>query len=157
MSEFKVAQRESQSISILELRGYLDAHTAPKLDADLDIATRVAQALGAIDQATGALVPPVHTSTTYVRDRDYKLPGPWSYGRPDNPTVEAAEAVLASIEGGAGALLFASGTAAFTTRLPGPQARRPRRGAQGDVLGVARMAARAAAALGRRRRPRGHD
>src|SRR5262249_52242681 len=82
--------------------------------ADLDIATRVAQALGAIDKATGALVPPVHTATTYVRDRDYQLAGPWSYGRPDNPTVEAAEAVLASIEGGAGALLFASGTAAFT-------------------------------------------
>jgi len=83
--------------------------------ADLDIATRVAQALGAVDHATGALVPPVHTSTTYLRDRDYKLTGPWSYGRPDNPTVEAAEAVLASIEGGVGALLFASGTAAFTT------------------------------------------
>jgi cystathionine gamma-synthase len=83
--------------------------------ADLDIATRVAQALGAVDRGTGALVPPVHTSTTYVRDRDYKLPGSWSYGRPDNPTVEAAEAVLASIEGGVGALLFASGTAAFTT------------------------------------------
>jgi len=32
MSEFKVAQRESRSISILELRGYLDAHTAPKLE-----------------------------------------------------------------------------------------------------------------------------
>jgi cystathionine gamma-synthase len=83
--------------------------------AELDIATRVAQALGVIDQATGALVPPVHSSTTYVRDRDYKLPGAWSYGRPDNPTVEAAEAVLASIEGGAGAMLFASGTAAFTS------------------------------------------
>src|SRR6185312_11459927 len=83
--------------------------------ADLDIATRVAQALGVFDHATGALVPPVHSSTTYVRDRDYKLPGSWSYSRPDNPTVEAAEAVLASIEGGAGALLFASGTAAFTT------------------------------------------
>src|SRR5262249_51068752 len=35
--------------------------------------------------------------------------------RPDNPTVEAAEKVLASIEGGAGALLFASGTAAFAS------------------------------------------
>jgi cystathionine gamma-synthase len=83
--------------------------------ADLDIATRVARALGAIDETTGALIPPVHTATTYVRDRDYKLPGPWSYSRPDNPTVETAEAVLASIEGGEGALLFASGTAAFTS------------------------------------------
>src|SRR4030095_14390005 len=90
------------------------ALTAVADRADLDIATRVARALGAIDQATGALIPPVHTATTYVRGRDYKLPGPWSYSRPDNPTVETAEAVLASIEGGAGALLFASGTAAFT-------------------------------------------
>ena len=83
--------------------------------ADLDIATRVARALGAIDEATGALIPPVHTATTYVRGRDYKLPGRWSYSRPDNPTVETAEAVLASIEGGASALLFASGTAAFAS------------------------------------------
>jgi cystathionine gamma-synthase len=82
--------------------------------ADLDIATRVAQALGAVDQTTGALIPPVHTATTYVRGPDYKLPGRWSYSRPDNPTVEVAEAVLASIEGGAGAMLFASGTGAFT-------------------------------------------
>jgi cystathionine gamma-synthase len=80
----------------------------------LDIATRVAHALGAIDRTTGALVPPVHSATTYARDRDYKLPGAWSYGRPDNPTVEAGEAVLRSIEGGAGALLFPSGMAAAT-------------------------------------------
>jgi cystathionine gamma-synthase len=86
---------------------------------DLDIATRVARALGAIDQATGALVPPVHSSTTYVRGRDYKLPGEWSYGRPDNPTVEAVEAVLRSIEGGAGALLFSSGMAAATAVFQG--------------------------------------
>jgi anti-sigma B factor antagonist len=32
MSDFKVAQRESNSISVLELKGYLDAHTAPKLE-----------------------------------------------------------------------------------------------------------------------------
>jgi anti-sigma B factor antagonist len=32
MTEFKVAQREQQSVSVLELKGYLDAHTAPKLE-----------------------------------------------------------------------------------------------------------------------------
>jgi cystathionine gamma-synthase len=97
---------------------------------DLDIATRVARALGAIDQASGALVPPVHSSTTYVRDRDYKLPGTWSYGRPDNPTVEAVEAVLRSIEGGADALLFSSGmaaaTAVFQALTPGDHVVAPR-------------------------------
>ena len=32
MSDFRVAQRESNNISVLELKGYLDAHTAPKLE-----------------------------------------------------------------------------------------------------------------------------
>jgi len=32
MSEFKIAQRESNNISVLELKGYLDAHTAPRLE-----------------------------------------------------------------------------------------------------------------------------
>src|SRR5262249_59071147 len=62
----------------------------------------------------GPTTPPVHTATTFARGADYQLPGRWSYGRPDNPTVEAAEAVLNSLEGGAGALLFGSGMAAAT-------------------------------------------
>jgi anti-sigma B factor antagonist len=32
MSEFRIGQRESENVSILELKGYLDAHTAPKLE-----------------------------------------------------------------------------------------------------------------------------
>lgn len=32
MSEFKIAQRQKDSVSVLELKGYLDAHTAPKLE-----------------------------------------------------------------------------------------------------------------------------
>jgi anti-sigma B factor antagonist len=32
MSEFKIAHREKDAINILELKGYLDAHTAPKLE-----------------------------------------------------------------------------------------------------------------------------
>jgi cystathionine gamma-synthase len=84
--------------------------TEPKLHP----ATRAAQALDAMDAATGAIVPPVHTATTFARGPDYQLPGRWSYGRPDNPSVEAAEAVLRSLEGGAAALLFGSGMAAAT-------------------------------------------
>ena len=95
---------------------------APRSTSDADAmserklhpATRVAHALDATDRATGALVPPVHTATTYARGIDYELPDKWSYGRPDNPTVETAEAVLRSLEGGAGALLFGSGMAAAT-------------------------------------------
>lgn len=32
MSEFTIAQRERESVHVLELKGYLDAHTAPKLE-----------------------------------------------------------------------------------------------------------------------------
>ena len=35
MSEFKVAQRATDTVDILELKGYLDAHTAPKLEEAL--------------------------------------------------------------------------------------------------------------------------
>ncbi len=35
MSDFKVAQRQQDSINVLELKGYLDAHTAPKLEEAL--------------------------------------------------------------------------------------------------------------------------
>jgi anti-sigma B factor antagonist len=32
MSEFKVMQRDEPTVSILDLKGYLDAHTAPELE-----------------------------------------------------------------------------------------------------------------------------
>ncbi len=35
MSDFKIAQREQDSVSVLELKGYLDAHTASKLEEAL--------------------------------------------------------------------------------------------------------------------------
>ncbi len=84
-------------------------------DPNLKPATLAAQALGAGDERTGAIVPPVHTATTFARGADYELPGRWSYGRPDNPTTEAAEAVIAALEGGEAALLFGSGMAAATS------------------------------------------
>jgi cystathionine gamma-synthase len=74
-----------------------------------------AQAMGAIDQATRAVVPPIHLSTTFVRDPDNAYTSGYAYGRPDNATVRETEAVLAMLEeAGAGALLFASGMAAAT-------------------------------------------
>lgn len=32
MSDFKIAQRELDAVQVLELKGYLDAHTAPALE-----------------------------------------------------------------------------------------------------------------------------
>ncbi|MDB4941652.1 MAG: cystathionine beta-lyase [Labilithrix sp.] len=79
--------------------------------------TRTAQARHFIDPLTGAVVPPIHTSTTYARDASYALPAAHEYTRDENPTYLAPEALLAELEGGAGAALFASGMAAATTAV----------------------------------------
>ena len=75
--------------------------------------TQAAQALHFIDPETGAISPPIHPSTTFARrPEDYELIGGTDYARYSNPTYDQAEALLAELEGGAGALLFGSGLAA---------------------------------------------
>ena len=66
----------------------------------------------AFDPTTGAVIPPVHFSTTYAQDGIGGLRGGYEYGRSANPTRTALEQQLAAIEGGAHALSFASGLAA---------------------------------------------
>ncbi len=74
-----------------------------------------AQALGRIDPATKAVVPPLHLATTYIRDPDNQYSSGFVYGRADNATVRETEAVIAMLEDArAGALLFGSGMAAAT-------------------------------------------
>jgi cystathionine gamma-synthase len=77
--------------------------------------TIAAQAGGAIDETTGGLVPPLHVTTTFIRDPDNEYRKGYAYGRPDNATVRQVEAVMAELEGGAGALVLASGMTAATT------------------------------------------
>jgi len=73
-----------------------------------------AQALGWIDEATRALIPPIHVSSTYLRDPDNQYRSGRVYARADNPAFDQAEAVLCALEHGDEALLFASGMAAAT-------------------------------------------
>jgi cystathionine gamma-synthase len=74
--------------------------------------TRAVHAGQAFDQATGAVIPPVHFSTTYAQDGIGGLRQGYEYGRSGNPTRTALEAQLAALEGGAHGLSFASGLAA---------------------------------------------
>lgn len=82
---------------------------------DLSPATWAAQAAHFIDEATGAVVPPVAPATTFARDGSYELSGGYIYGRDRSPNDAHVEAVIARLEGGADARLFASGMAAFVT------------------------------------------
>ncbi|BBK40371.1 cystathionine gamma-synthase [Allostella vacuolata] len=85
--------------------------------------TLAAQALGRVDEASRAIVPPVHIATTYLRDPDNQYRSGNIYGRPDNETVREAEAVIAALEGAAAAMVLGSGmsaaTAVFLALAPG--------------------------------------
>jgi len=76
--------------------------------------TIAAHALKAVDEATGAVVPPIYTSTTYARDTNYVPKLEENYIRNGSPTLWRAEAAIAALEQGEEALLFASGMAAIT-------------------------------------------
>jgi cystathionine gamma-synthase len=73
-----------------------------------------AQALGWVDEKTRAITPAIHVSSTYLRDPDNQYRSGRVYARADNPAFDQAEAVLAELERGAQAALFASGMAAAT-------------------------------------------
>ncbi len=92
--------------------------------------TLAAQGLGRIAQPYREIVPPIHTATTYERGPDGRYPGGRVYSRADNPTYDTPEALLAALEGGKQALLFASGQAAaaavFQSLLPGDAVLAPR-------------------------------
>jgi cystathionine gamma-synthase len=72
---------------------------------------------GGHDPDTGALAPPVQPSTTFARDDGYDLVSQYLYGRNDSPAYAAVERLAADLDGGAEALLFASGMAGITTVL----------------------------------------
>ena len=78
----------------------------------MDIRTRAVHAGRTIDAATGAVTPPIHLSTTFLRGADGTYPLGFDYGREQNPNRKMLEQCLASLEGGSEALCFASGLAA---------------------------------------------
>jgi len=65
------------------------------------------------DPTTGAILTPIHQSTTFVQESvdDYMEKG-YSYSRAGNPTVRAFEHKIAALEGGLDATAYASGMAA---------------------------------------------
>jgi cystathionine beta-lyase/cystathionine gamma-synthase len=68
------------------------------------------------DPMTGAVMPPIYQTSTYVQPEVGKSLG-WIYSRGQNPTREALERNLAALEGGSGALAFSSGVAAIECLL----------------------------------------
>ncbi len=78
---------------------------------DYRFRTRAIHVGNAPDPQTGAVIPPIHPSSTFVQPGAGEW-GPYDYSRSGNPTRSAVQETLASLEGGCGALAFSSGMAA---------------------------------------------
>jgi len=79
-------------------------------------ATRVIHGGQHPDPLTGAVMPPIYATSTYVQSSPGVHQG-YDYSRTRNPTRDALQAALANLEGGAAAFAFASGMAATATLL----------------------------------------
>ena len=79
-------------------------------------ATRAIHAGQSPDPTTGAIMPPIYATSTYVQSSPGVHKG-FDYGRSHNPTRFAWERNVADLEGGAQAFAFASGLAAIATVL----------------------------------------
>jgi len=89
----------------------------PPRQLKLAPATRAAQALRHIDEKTGAVTPSIELSSTYARDEQGDPRQSYIYARSGGPTIKTAEALLADLDGGEDAMVFASGMAAIVTVL----------------------------------------
>jgi len=83
---------------------------------DLHFATRVIHGGQQPDPLTGAVMPPIYATSTYVQSSPGVHKG-YEYSRTANPTRDALQAALANLEGGAAGFAFASGMAATSTVL----------------------------------------
>jgi cystathionine gamma-synthase len=86
------------------------------LSDSADAVTRAVRAGLESDDATGAVVPPIHLSATYAF-RGYGDKRAYDYSRSGNPTRDLLAAAIADLEGGAGAAITTSGMAAVTLCL----------------------------------------
>ncbi len=81
-------------------------------DQQYHFSTRAIRAGQEFDPTTGAVVPPVYMTSTFVQDGIGGFRGGYEYARGGNPTRDSLQELLASLEGGRSAFSFASGLAA---------------------------------------------
>ncbi len=85
-------------------------------DEGFRFGTRVIHGGQKPDPLTGAIMPPIYATSTYVQSSPGVHKG-YEYSRTANPTRDALQASVANLEGGAASFAFASGLAASATIL----------------------------------------
>jgi cystathionine beta-lyase/cystathionine gamma-synthase len=86
------------------------------MTTDTRFATRCIHAGQAPDPSTGAIMPPIYATSTYVQESPGVHKG-YEYSRTHNPTRFAYERCVADLESGTRGFAFASGLAATATLL----------------------------------------
>lgn len=93
------------------------------MEAMSGLQTKSIHAGRAVDPSTGAVTPPLHTSTTFERDPDGEFSRKYAYIRASTPNRDSLEACITALEGGDETISFSSGMAAsmavFQTLAPG--------------------------------------
>lgn len=87
------------------------------MNDDYAFSTRAIHAGQEFDPTTGAVVPPIYMTSTFVQDGIGGFRGGYEYARGGNPTRDSLQTLLASLEAGKYAYSFASGLAAEDTLL----------------------------------------
>ena len=82
-----------------------------------DFATRAIHAGQAPDPTTGAVIPPIYQTSTFVQDGVGNYRNGYEYARGGNPTRTSLETLLADLEGATHAFSFSSGLAGEDTLL----------------------------------------
>ncbi|NQW90621.1 cystathionine gamma-lyase [Curtobacterium sp. PhB142] len=77
-----------------------------------EFSTRAVHAGQEPDGPTGAVIPPIHLTSTYVQDGIGGMRNGYEYSRAGNPTRDSLQTLLADLDGGVAAYSFASGLAA---------------------------------------------
>ena len=80
----------------------------------MKIGTKILHTGNEVDPATGAVSIPIYNAATF-RQTSVDAFGPYDYSRSGNPTRNALEAIIASLEGGVKGFAFSSGMAAISS------------------------------------------
>ena len=93
------------------------------MEAMSGLQTKSIHAGRSVDPSTGAVTPPLHTSTTFERDPDGEFSRKYAYIRASTPNRDSLEACITALEGGDETISFSSGMAAsmavFQSLAPG--------------------------------------
>ena len=82
-----------------------------------DFSTRAIHVGQTPDKATGAVIPPIYQTSTFVQDGVGGFRGGYEYARGGNPTRTSLETLIADLEGATHGFSFASGLAGEDTLL----------------------------------------